>query len=65
MSDEEIHELFALNRKEMKEEMLKLLRQKTSIVCDRYAYSGVAYSSAKVILSLTFVGFKFLMVQES
>ena len=48
MTDEEIHELFALNRKEMKDEMLNLLTNKISIVCDRYSYSGVAYSSAKV-----------------
>lgn len=50
MSDEEIHELFALNRREMKDEMLNILRSNTTIVCDRYAYSGVAYSAAKVKL---------------
>ena len=59
MSDEDIHELFALNRREMKEEMLNLLKQKTSIVCDRYAYSGVAYSSAKVSFFLTYQGLDF------
>jgi dTMP kinase len=26
----------------------KLLREQTTIVCDRYAYSGVAFSSAKI-----------------
>jgi dTMP kinase len=47
-SDEAIHLLFAVNRWEMKEQILKDLRAGITIVCDRYAFSGVAYSAAKV-----------------
>ena len=31
----------------MKDEMIADLERGTTLVCDRYAYSGVAYSSAK------------------
>lgn len=48
MSDEEIHELFALNRREMKDEIINQLKEGVSFVCDRYAFSGVAYTAAKV-----------------
>ena len=47
-SDEAIHLLFAVNRWEMKEQILKDLKAGITIVCDRYAFSGVAYSAAKV-----------------
>jgi dTMP kinase len=47
LSDQEIHQLFADNRKESQEHMISTLESGTWIVCDRYAYSGVAYSSAK------------------
>jgi thymidylate kinase len=50
----------------------KLLSEGTTIVMDRYAYSGVAYSAAKVlafktvllILFIMFVGFVIGLVQE-
>jgi dTMP kinase len=48
-SDEAIHLLFAANRWEMKEQILKDLKEGTTLICDRYAFSGVAYSAAKVI----------------
>ena len=49
-SDEAIHLLFAVNRWEMKEQILKDLQAGITLVCDRYAFSGVAYSAAKVCL---------------
>ena len=47
-SDEAIHLLFAVNRWEMKEQIMKDLQAGITLVCDRYAFSGVAYSAAKV-----------------
>lgn len=44
---EAIHLLFTVNRWECKRRMEELLLAGTSIVVDRYAYSGVAYSVAK------------------
>lgn len=47
LSNEVIHLLFAANRWEAKDEMERLLASGTSIIVDRYSYSGVAYSTAK------------------
>lgn len=47
LSDEGIHLLFAVNRWEAKKEMERELRDGTTIIVDRYSYSGVAYSAAK------------------
>ena len=47
LNDEAVHMLFAVNRWEQKEEMIQHLKEGTSLICDRYAYSGVAYSAAK------------------
>lgn len=47
LNNEGVHLLFAVNRWEAKNEMEKLLKAGTSIICDRYSYSGVAYSTAK------------------
>lgn len=44
---EAIHLLFTVNRWEYKREMEDLLRAGTSVIVDRYSYSGVAYSVAK------------------
>ena len=48
MTDEAVHLLFSMNRWE-KYGTIKddLMNQGTTIVCDRYAYSGVAYTAAK------------------
>ena len=46
-ADETIHLLFTLNRWEAKKNMEKLLMDGTTLVVDRYSYSGVAYSAAK------------------
>lgn len=45
--DEGIHLLFSFNRWECKMEMEKELKAGTTLIVDRYCYSGVAYSSAK------------------
>ncbi|KAL0237051.1 hypothetical protein PCE1_000448 [Barthelona sp. PCE] len=47
MSDEEIHRLYADNRKEVNDEFFELLESGKTIVCDRYAMSGSAYTCAK------------------
>lgn len=47
LSDEAIHLLFAANRWELAPSIVDMLLDGTSVVCDRYAFSGVAYSVAK------------------
>lgn len=47
LTDEGIHLLFSVNRWEAKNEMEKDLKAGTTIIVDRYSYSGVAFSSAK------------------
>ncbi len=47
LTDKEIHELYAKNRHEVKDQLIEYLNQGVNIVCDRYSYSGVAYSAAK------------------
>ena len=47
MDDWEIHHLFAQNRKELQDHIKVLLEDGIWVVCDRYIYSGVAYSAAK------------------
>jgi len=45
--DRAIHLLFSVNRWEKRSALLKALNSGTTVVVDRYAYSGVAYSAAK------------------
>ena len=47
LPDEAIHLLFAANRWEVVPKLLEDLNSGTDIICDRYLYSGVAYSAAK------------------
>jgi dTMP kinase len=47
LSDECIHLLFSANRWEAQKPLQTTLESGTHVVCDRYAYSGVAYSVAK------------------
>ncbi|XP_073819654.1 thymidylate kinase [Musca autumnalis] len=47
LNDETIHLLFTVNRWEHKNHILSLLNSGTTLVVDRYAYSGVAYSVSK------------------
>ena len=48
LDDRAIHLLFSANRWEAANVLTEHLRQGTTVVCDRYAYSGVAFSAAKV-----------------
>uniref|UniRef100_A0A2A4JCZ2 Thymidylate kinase n=1 Tax=Heliothis virescens TaxID=7102 RepID=A0A2A4JCZ2_HELVI len=47
LSDEVIHLLFSANRWERAKNIIKNLEAGTTIVVDRYCYSGVAFSAAK------------------
>merc|ERR1719159_1610089 len=47
MSDEAIHLLFSANRWEAAANIVEELKNNVTVVCDRYAFSGVAYSAAK------------------
>lgn len=47
LNDQVIHLLFSANRWEYLKEMEDLLKAGTSLIVDRYSYSGVAYSVAK------------------
>jgi len=47
LPDETIHQLFSANRWETVLSIVETLNAGTSVVCDRYAFSGVAYSAAK------------------
>lgn len=47
MSDQTIHLLFSANRWEAAKGLENKLKKGQHLVCDRYAYSGVAFSSAK------------------
>eukprot|EP01036_Dinobryon_divergens_P026381 gene26381-35019_t len=47
LSDQAIHLLFSANRWEAYQNIIADLNAGKNLVCDRYAYSGVAFSSAK------------------
>ena len=47
LDDRAIHLLFSANRWELASEIKKHLSSGTTIVCDRYAFSGVAFSASK------------------
>eukprot|EP01084_Bolivina_argentea_P001867 3457_1 len=51
LDDRCIHLLFAANRHESKTEIINDLNNGINIICDRYSYSGIAYSSAKNIVN--------------
>ncbi|CAM9522511.1 unnamed protein product, partial [Phaeothamnion confervicola] len=52
MDDHCIHLLFSQNRWEASNSIRATLNANTTVVCDRYAYSGVAFSAAKPGLSV-------------
>jgi len=52
LDDRAIHLLFSANRWEKRSSMLEKLQNGVSLIVDRYAYSGVAFSSAKPGLSV-------------
>lgn len=47
LSDWECHNLYATNRRELEAMLYKTLQEGTTVICSRYAYSGVAYTAAK------------------
>lgn len=47
LDDHAVHLLFSANRWELATTLRNMLAQGTDVVCDRYAYSGVAFSAAK------------------
>ena len=47
VDDRAIHLLFSANRWEAAPKLADTLAQGSHIICDRYAYSGVAFTSAK------------------
>lgn len=47
MDDHALHLLFSSNRWEAEQKIRRLLEAGTTIVCDRYAFSGIAYTGAK------------------
>eukprot|EP00563_Minutocellus_polymorphus_P009605 CAMPEP_0181025626 /NCGR_PEP_ID=MMETSP1070-20121207/3201_1 /TAXON_ID=265543 /ORGANISM="Minutocellus polymorphus, Strain NH13" /LENGTH=266 /DNA_ID=CAMNT_0023102753 /DNA_START=12 /DNA_END=812 /DNA_ORIENTATION=+ len=47
LDDRAVHLLFSANRWEAAPSLAQTLAEGSTIVCDRYAYSGVAFSSAK------------------
>lgn len=47
VSDQTIHLLFSANRWEASKQLEERLLAGTTLVCDRYAYSGVSFSAAK------------------
>jgi dTMP kinase len=48
LDDRAVHLLFSANRWEAADNLTQQLAEGKHVVCDRYAYSGVAFSSAKV-----------------
>ncbi|UYV77862.1 DTYMK [Cordylochernes scorpioides] len=51
-NDRTIHLLFSANRWEMADKIKKLINSGTTLIVDRYSYSGVAFSYAKKHLDL-------------
>ena len=49
LDDHAIHLLFSANRWELANDINETLKSGTSIIIDRYAFSGVAYSAAKPV----------------
>lgn len=49
LDDKTLHQMFCKNRWEFNDSILRDLTQGKTIIADRYAYSGVAYSAAKGI----------------
>ncbi|XP_066955182.1 thymidylate kinase isoform X2 [Macrobrachium rosenbergii] len=52
LEDHSIHLLFSANRWEMLPKIISTLLKGTSVIIDRYAFSGVAFSAAKEGMSL-------------
>uniref|UniRef100_D8Q2T3 dTMP kinase n=1 Tax=Schizophyllum commune (strain H4-8 / FGSC 9210) TaxID=578458 RepID=D8Q2T3_SCHCM len=48
MDDHVVHLLYSANRWELASRISTLLTEGTTIICDRYAFSGIAFSASKV-----------------
>ncbi|KAH6874850.1 thymidylate kinase-domain-containing protein [Coprinopsis sp. MPI-PUGE-AT-0042] len=48
LDDHVIHLLFSANRWELASTIESLLNEGTTVLCDRYAFSGIAFSASKV-----------------
>ena len=48
LDDRAIHLLFSANRWEASQALAASLQEGTTVICDRYAYSGVAFSASKI-----------------
>jgi dTMP kinase len=48
LDDHAIHLLFSANRWESASTLIQHLQNGTTVVCDRYVYSGVAFSASKI-----------------
>lgn len=53
LSDQAAHLLFSANRWEREPTLRKLISQGTTLICDRYSFSGVAFSAAKKGMDLS------------
>ena len=51
LDDHAVHLLFSANRWELEQEIMTTLKAGPHVIIDSYAYSGVAFSAAKVIFS--------------
>lgn len=61
LDDQAIHLLFSANRWELVDKMKSMLNAGVSLIVDRYAYSGVAYSAAKEVCTCFIYLFNVLM----
>jgi len=55
LDDHAIHLLFSANRWEVAPTIEKLLQEGTTVICDRYAFSGIAFTYAKSLLATSSV----------
>ncbi|TFK25153.1 hypothetical protein FA15DRAFT_655393 [Coprinopsis marcescibilis] len=51
LDDHVIHLLFSANRWELASTIESLLNEGTTVLCDRYAFSGIAFSASKIVAS--------------
>ena len=61
LDDHVVHLLFSANRWECIEEIKKQVEAGTTVLVDRYVYSGIAYSSAKEVRDQ---GFDSVLIQS-
>ncbi|KAI0917933.1 hypothetical protein AcW1_006927 [Taiwanofungus camphoratus] len=54
LDDRAIHLLFSANRWELAPVIEEMLRAGTTVICDRYAFSGIAFSAAKEAAGLSY-----------